>query len=88
MPEFMYISDGESEWVDVGWDPPHIPFTGSPGAHYEPLDESSQPVQFFELFLTDELLQDIVVQTNLYARQCKAKVSMYFFSATCHLVHR
>ena len=78
MPEFMYISGEESEWVDVGWDPPHIPFTGSPGPNYDPLLALDKPFQFFELFLTDEFLQDIVVQTNLYARQCTAKVSIVF----------
>ena len=76
----MYISDGDDgdddddEWCDVGWEPPHIPFTGSPGAHYAPLTEKSEPVHFFQLFLSDQMLLDIVVQTNIYTQQCIAKV--------------
>ena len=58
-----------------GWEPrSDIPFVGIPGAHYEPLNADSSPVEFLELYLTDAILSRIVRQTNIYAAQCIAKV--------------
>lgn len=49
----------------------HIPFTQNPGpVSAAAALESEQPVDFVELFLSDELVQNIVDQTNLYANQC------------------
>ena len=59
------------EWCSEDWQPKYLPFTGEPGPHS---GLASEPVDFFELFLTDELLRHIVVQTNLYATQCIAQV--------------
>ena len=52
------------------WKPVDLPFTAKPG----PLGsaavlESSEPVDFLELILTDEFLQMVADQTNLYAAQ-------------------
>ena len=50
--------------------PSDIPFTATPGPTNAAADlQSDQPVDFVELILTQELLQDIVTQTNLYAEQ-------------------
>ena len=64
-------------WFRDGWKPLDIPFSGEPGAtalagH---LGAESEPVDYFGLFLTDELLQMLVVETNNYAAQCIDKVS-------------
>ena len=59
----------------MNWQPKDIPFTANPG----PINgaaalDSDQPVDFLELFLTDELLQNIADSTNLYAEQCMQTV--------------
>ena len=47
---------------------PTIPsFSGSPGCTQDMTDKS--PVEFFQLLLPDDLLQVVVDQTNLFARQ-------------------
>ena len=54
-----------------------IPFTGTPGptALAGELGADSEPVNFFELFVTDELLEMLVLETNRYAQQCIDKVT-------------
>ncbi|KAL7405919.1 hypothetical protein ABVT39_010144 [Epinephelus coioides] len=54
----------DPESYDTDWEPNNVPFTATPG----PINgaaalDSDQPVDFVELFLSDELLQDIVEQT-------------------------
>ena len=58
-------------WLDGGdWTPQEIPFTGDPGPKGAAAAlDSDDPVDFVELFLTDDLLHHIVEQTNLYAEQ-------------------
>ncbi|XP_077384323.1 uncharacterized protein LOC144022970 [Festucalex cinctus] len=57
-------------WHEIGWQPHAFRFTSTPGPRGPVAAlESSEPVRFLELFLTDELLQNIVEQTNLYAHQ-------------------
>ncbi|KAM3609530.1 uncharacterized protein V6R79_016396 [Siganus canaliculatus] len=56
----------DHKWYETDWEPNNIPFTGTPG----PINgaatlDSDQPVDFVEL-LSDELLQNIVEQTNRY----------------------
>ncbi|XP_063046024.1 piggyBac transposable element-derived protein 1-like [Engraulis encrasicolus] len=68
-------------WHEDGWQPSHIPFTATPGPRSAAAElDSDQPADFLELFLTDELLQNIVEQTNLYASQ-------YFEAHTATLPH-
>ena len=58
-------------WSGVNWVPQEIPFTANPGPCNAAADlESTDPVDFVSLFLTDELLERVVEQTNLYADQC------------------
>ncbi|KAG7522662.1 hypothetical protein JOB18_027730 [Solea senegalensis] len=64
-------------WVDKlpylhldNWQPTQIPFTATPGPRRAAAElDSDLRADFLELFLTDELLQHIVDQTNLYASQ-------------------
>ena len=63
--------------MEEGWTPRDILFTGTPGAHFQPLTAGSTPVEFLQLYLTDRMLSDIVEQTNLYAAQCIPKVKLY-----------
>ncbi|XP_030018120.1 piggyBac transposable element-derived protein 4-like isoform X2 [Sphaeramia orbicularis] len=60
-----------NEWLEKDWQPINIPFTQSPG----PINaaaalDSELPADFAELYISDELVQNIVNQTNLYANQC------------------
>ncbi|XP_068193512.1 piggyBac transposable element-derived protein 4-like [Antennarius striatus] len=57
-------------WGHGGSEPTKFPFVATPGPQNAAADlDSDQPVDFMELFLTDELLGHIASQTNLYARQ-------------------
>ena len=55
-----------------GWDPTVLAFTNSPGPKKEActLKSESEPIEFLNLFLTDELLDVLVTETNRYAVQC------------------
>ncbi|GFN95291.1 PiggyBac transposase uribo1 [Plakobranchus ocellatus] len=60
-----------SRWEECGPDPPNeINFTGQPGIKVDTDDFS--PVDYFQLFLDDDLLNHLVTQTNLYAEQYTA----------------
>ena len=73
--------DGDPDgWFDVGsWEPTNIPFTGQQGPTSETdgLGPDSDPVAFFQQFLTDELIQHIVDETNRYAEQCISQVCVF-----------
>ena len=57
-----------TDWLDSSTPVVVNPFTGSPG----PKEEiSNDPAEVFKLFFTDELLEQIVVETNRYAALCK-----------------
>ena len=57
-------------WKKDGWSPRPFPFTGTQGPRGAAADiDSEAPVDFLELFLTDEIMEHIVDQTNLYARR-------------------
>ena len=60
----------EDDWQEAGWQPNNLPFTATPGPQSTAATlYSDLPADFLELFLTDDLLQHIVDQTNLYASQ-------------------
>ncbi|XP_061585716.1 piggyBac transposable element-derived protein 4-like [Cololabis saira] len=60
----------DPDWQESDWQPHKIPFSARPGPQSAAAEMTSEsPADFFELFLTDELLGHIVEQTNLYARQ-------------------
>ncbi|XP_077435662.1 M-phase phosphoprotein 8 isoform X3 [Vanacampus margaritifer] len=59
-----------SGWHEAGWQPNTFPFTAKPGPRgAAAVLNSTRPVDFLQLFITDKLLQHIADQTNLYARQ-------------------
>ena len=74
---FVILGETSAGWVKDGWKPRDIPFTGEPGATAlaDHLGADDLPVDYFKLFLTDDLLQMLVVETNKYAKQCIDKVS-------------
>lgn len=76
----------EEGWFAAGsWEPKEIPFTGVPGptTATDHLGPDSDPVAFFQLFLSDELLQGIVDETNRYAEQCISQVCVFFVHSPC-----
>ncbi|XP_019716746.1 piggyBac transposable element-derived protein 4-like [Hippocampus comes] len=69
----MWSSKDEEDcsWHEAGWQPNEFFFTATPGPRSAAAElDSNQPADFLELFITDELLQHIADQTNLYATQC------------------
>ncbi|XP_077415622.1 uncharacterized protein LOC144044839 [Vanacampus margaritifer] len=63
-----------SGWHEAGWQPNSFTFTAEPGPRGAAAElNSTRPVDFLQLFITDELLQHIADQTNLYARQSMQK---------------
>ncbi|CAL8349093.1 unnamed protein product [Boreogadus saida] len=60
------------DWHQAGWQPNNFPFTATPGPRGAAAElDSDLPADFLTLFLTDELLQNIVDQTNLNPGECK-----------------
>ncbi|XP_054614360.1 piggyBac transposable element-derived protein 4-like [Dunckerocampus dactyliophorus] len=60
----------DSGWHQGDWQPQTFPFTATPGPQNAAAElESDLPADFLELILTDDLLQHIADQTNLYAKQ-------------------
>lgn len=49
--------------------PLHFSFTAAHGVKVLDLDAASQPVEIFSKFLTEELLEKIVQETNWYVHQ-------------------
>ncbi|XP_061637355.1 heterogeneous nuclear ribonucleoprotein U-like protein 1 isoform X6 [Phyllopteryx taeniolatus] len=63
-----YVED--CDWYEADWQPNKFCFTATPGPRSAAAEmDSKLPADFLELFLTDELLQRIADQTNLYATQ-------------------
>ena len=58
-------------WCDSStWDPQPIPFTGTPGPSSEAAElQSAEPADFVSLFMTDELLEKILYNTNRHAQR-------------------
>ena len=85
---FWNLDGDETEegWFAAGsWKPKDIPFTGVPGPTpaTDHLGPESDPVAFFQLFLSDELLQGVVDETNRYAEQCISQVCVFFVHSPC-----
>ena len=55
-------------WVAGDQNPTPLNFTGIPGLLKE-IDDVTSPIEFFELFIDDDDIEDIVNETNLYATQ-------------------
>lgn len=65
--------------IDCGMDqvaPPRFPFTGSPGVKVDV--EHNNPLAYLKLFLTDEVIEKIVVETNRYKEQQSATLHSKF----------
>ncbi|XP_068098335.1 piggyBac transposable element-derived protein 4-like [Hyperolius riggenbachi] len=59
------------QWSPSAMETPNVPpFTGRSGIKVA--TDHFTPLNFYQLFLTDSLLQLIADQTNLYAEQCRA----------------
>ena len=74
-------SPEEEGWFGcASWVPTEIPFTGDcgPTAETEGMGADTDPAAFFQLFLSDDLIQYIVDETNKYAEQCIRKVCVFF----------
>ena len=56
-----------SKWTNEPNVVPKIKFTGTPGLKIQM--KSMQPIDFFKLFLTDDLINMMVTETNRYADQ-------------------
>ena len=69
----IIIDHDNLSWEDI---PPQmgmkrVPFNGKPGVNASII--SSEPIQIFEHFFTDELIEHIVYYTNLFAEQSIAE---------------
>jgi hypothetical protein len=54
-------------WTRSGSERPRFPFTGKPGLHVD-LEDPSNPLEYFELFCTPEILELIARETTQYAQ--------------------
>ncbi|KAM5170545.1 piggyBac transposable element-derived protein 4-like [Mantella aurantiaca] len=65
--------------IDCGTDqaaPPRFPFTGAPGMKVD--IEHDNPLAYLQLFLTDEVIEKIVTETNRYKEQQSATLYRKF----------
>ncbi|KAM9319939.1 piggyBac transposable element-derived protein 4-like [Gastrophryne carolinensis] len=65
--------------IDCGMDevlPPRFPFTGSPGMKVDV--EHNDPLAYLKLFLTDDVIEKIVTETNRYNEQQSATLRSKF----------
>ena len=84
------VSDPENWFEDISlFVPQDIEFTGTPGLQGAAagLDHTAHPADFFELILTDELLQRIATETNLYAEHCIRQVCTEASPHSPHKLH-
>jgi len=61
-------SSASDAWVTQGQLRPKFPFSGNPGIKVN-IADPDDPLAYFELFFDDPLIDMIVQQTNLYAKQ-------------------
>jgi hypothetical protein len=55
-------------WAKSGAEWPHFPFTGNPGINVD-LEDSSNPLEYLDLFCTPEIAEVIARETNRYAKK-------------------
>jgi hypothetical protein len=55
-------------WANSGAEQPHFPYTGKPGINVD-LEDPSNPLEYFELFCTPNIVEVIVRETNWYAQK-------------------
>ena len=70
------MSPGWRDMEQQLWQPMDLPFTATPGPRNAAAElQSDRPVDFLALFLSDELLDMIVEQTNIYAEKTIARLT-------------
>jgi hypothetical protein len=57
--------------------PKAYPFTKNAGPQFNLLPDA-EPMDYFSLFFNDELLNNIVTETNMYARHKFAELQLFF----------
>jgi len=71
--EHQTSAGGPSQWINVelNYSPPKMTFKGIPGLSLPPgsLSPESSPVEFFQIFVTEEIVDLMVNETNKYAEQ-------------------
>ena len=55
-------------WTNVGTERPRFPFIGKPGLNVK-IENSENPLEFFELFIIPKISELICKETNRYAEQ-------------------
>lgn len=69
VPEIALPSQTDLVWVPTASFTPTVgEFTATPGIHFSASNFS--PLDFFIILITDHILEHIVQEINLYARQC------------------
>ena len=58
----------DASWSRTDRQPNVDPFTGQPGMNVQ-MDANAEPIDYLRLFITDELIDILVNETNLYAGQ-------------------
>jgi hypothetical protein len=61
-------NNGGFIWNDIGEARPRFPFTGNPGIKVE-ISRENKPIEYFDKFFDDSIINEIVQQTNIYAQQ-------------------
>ena len=69
--------NGQSEWISIeeSYSPPHdVHFSGRSGVNPAiALNKDSLPVEFFNLFVTDDILKLMVMESNRHANDLLSK---------------
>jgi hypothetical protein len=56
-------------WTKSGAERPRFPFTSKAGINVD-LEDPSNPLEYFELFCTQDIAEVIARETNRYAKNC------------------
>ena len=80
------LLDDVRVWCPVDTDrplaaPPRFPFTGQPGIQV-PIADNNDPLAYLRLFLTDDIVDVIVAETNRYAEQTLSRTPHRRWSRT------
>lgn len=82
---------GDGLWMRILGDdagPTDIPFTGVPGPTHPPQTPEPVPADYARLFIKDDLIDLLVAQTNLYARQWIQQHQAYLNDRPFSRVHQ